>query len=280
MAEPVVLYEVKDRIATVTLNRPDRLNAFNAEMGAGLRQAMETAARDADVRVIILTGAGRGFCAGADMERLSGAAGGGGASIPPETPAPLDLGWPARADFQHRYSYFPAIPKPVIAAVNGPAAGLGFVFACYCDIRFAGSEAIFTTAFSRRGLIAEYGLAWLLPRLVGRSAAADLLLSGRTIDAAEALRIGLVTAVVDPAALLGHANSYARELAQRCSPRSLAVIKEQLSIDADSDRTSSFDRSIRLMLESFTAPDLNEAIAAGRDDRPTQFPPLGPLETL
>ena len=141
MADPAVLYGVKDRIATVTLNRPDRLNAFNGEMETGLRQAMEIAARDEAVRVIVLTGAGRGFCAGADMERLSGAAGSGGSTIPREVPKPLDLGHSARADFQHRYSYFPAIPKPVIGAINGPAAGLGFVFACYCDMRFAGSEA-------------------------------------------------------------------------------------------------------------------------------------------
>src|SRR6202166_2501188 len=191
MAEPVVLYEVKDRIATVTLNRPDRLNAFNAEMGTGLRQARANAARDAEVRVIILTSAGRGFCAGAEMERLSGVDG-GGASIPPEAPAPLDLDGPARPDFQHRYTYFPAIPKPVIAAVNGPAAGLGFVFACYCDLRFGRSEAIFTPAFSRRGLIAEYALAWLLPRLVGPAQAMDLLFSARRVSAPEAERIGLV----------------------------------------------------------------------------------------
>jgi enoyl-CoA hydratase/carnithine racemase len=143
-------------------------------------------------------------------------------------------------------------------------------------VRFASSEARFTTSFARLGLVAEYGLAWLLPRLIGRPAAADLLLSGRTVDAAEALRIGLVTAVVDPGLVLEHATRYARELAQRCSPRSLAVIKGQLLTDADSDRASSFHRSVRLMLDSFAAPDLTEAIAASQERRPPRFPPLEP----
>src|SRR5262249_6234612 len=203
MSEPVVLYDVKDRIATITFNRPDRLNAFNAEMAAGLRQAMEKAARDEGVRVIILTGAGRGFCAGADMERLSGTVGSGGANLAREAPPPaMEVGGSRRPDFKQRYSYFPSIPKPMIAAVNGPAAGLGFIFACYSDTRFAGSEAIFPPAFSRRGLIAESGPACLLPRLVGPAHAADLLYSARRVSAEEAARIGLVNRAVPQAKLM------------------------------------------------------------------------------
>ncbi len=271
MAESAVLYEVKERIATVTLNRPDRLNAFNAEMGTGLRQAMENAARDDAVRVIILTGAGRGFCAGADMERLSGAAGGGGASIPREAPAPLDLGGPVRADFQHRYSYFPAIPKPIIAAVNGPAAGLGFVFACYCDMRFAGSEAIFTTAFSRRGLIAEYGLAWLLPRLVGPGHAMDLLFSARRVSAQEAERIGLVNRVLPQAELMAQVQEYARELASAVSPRSLRVMKRQ----AWEAMLTGLGDALKLandeMRASFKSEDFREGVAHFVEKRPARF---------
>ena len=264
-AESEVELEVVGGVATVALNRPGKLNAVTPVMASRIGAVLRSCDADTDVRAIVLTGRGRGFCAGADLAVLGG-------------------GVDELAGFVQDPSTFPVdaltIRKPVIAAINGPVAGVGIAYIAAADVRLASSHARFSTSFARLGLVAEYGLAWLLPRLVGRSAAADLLLSGRTIDAAEALRIGLVTAVVDPAALLGHANSYARELAQRCSPRSLAVIKEQLSIDADSDRTSSFDRSIRLMLESFTAPDLTEAIAAGRDDRPPQFPPLGPLETL
>jgi enoyl-CoA hydratase/carnithine racemase len=271
MAEPAVLYEVKDRIATVTFNRPDRLNAFNAEMESGLREAMERAARDEAVRVIILTGAGRGFCAGADMERLSGAAGSGGATIPREAPKPLDLGGPARPDFQHRYSYFPAIPKPIIGAVNGPAAGLGLVFACYCDMRFAGSEAIFTTAFSRRGLIAEYGLAWLLPRLVGPGLAADLLFSARRVSAQEAERIGFVNRVWPQGEFMARVREYASELASAVSPRSMRVMKRQLWEAMLSGLGPAIELANEEMRGSFVSEDFREGVAHFVDKRPPRF---------
>ncbi|HXZ00496.1 MAG TPA: enoyl-CoA hydratase [Stellaceae bacterium] len=271
MAEPAVLYAVEDRIATVTLNRPDRLNAFGGEMEAELRQAMVAAARDSDVRVIVLTGAGRGFCAGADMERLSGAAGSRGATIPREAPPPLDLGAPARADFQHRYSYFPAIPKPIIAAVNGPAAGLGFVLACYCDLRFAGSEAIFTTAFARRGLVAEYGLAWLLPRLVGPGNAADLLFSGRRVGAEEACRLGLVNRVLPQAEFLAQVLDYADELARAASPRSTRVMKRQLWEGLLSGLGASVELANDEMRASFLSDDFKEGVAHFVEKRPARF---------
>ena len=271
MAEPAVLYDVKDAIATVTFNRPDRLNAFNAEMETGLRDAMAQAARDPAVRVIILTGAGRGFCAGADMERLAGAAGSGGATIPREAPLPLDLGGPVRADFQHRYSYFPTIPKPVIGAVNGPAAGLGFVFACYCDLRFAGSEAIFTTAFSRRGLIAEYGLAWLLPRLVGPGQAADLLFSARRLGAEEAQHLGLVNRVFPQAEFTARVRDYAAELAGAVSPRSMRVMKRQLWEGMLSGLGASVELANEEMRGSFLSEDFKEGVAHFVEKRPARF---------
>lgn len=271
MAEPAVLYEVKDRIATVTFNRPDRLNAFNAEMETGLRQAMESAARDEAVRVIILTGAGRGFCAGADMERLSGAAGSGGSGVAREAPKPLDLGGPVRAEFQQRYSYFPAIPKPVIGAVNGPAAGLGFVFACYCDMRFAGSEAIFTTAFSRRGLIAEYGLAWLLPQLVGPGHAADLLFSARRVSAQEAERIGLANRVLPQAEFTEQVRDYAGELASAVSPRSMRVMKRQMWEAMLGGLGPAIELANEEMRGSFTSADFREGVAHFVEKRPARF---------
>jgi enoyl-CoA hydratase/carnithine racemase len=253
--------DVRDGVATVALNRPDKLNAVTPGMAARIGATFRSCDADPAVRVIVLTGRGRGFCSGADLAVVGG-------------------GVDALASYVTDASTFPVdaltIRKPVIAAINGPVAGVGIAYIAAADVRFASSEARFTTSFARLGLVAEYGLAWLLPRLIGRPAAADLLLSGRTIDAAEALRIGLVTAVVDPSALAGHAAGYARELAQRCSPRSLAVIKEQLLAAADSDRVTSFDRSIGLMLESFAAPDLPEAIAASQERRPPRFPPLAP----
>jgi enoyl-CoA hydratase/carnithine racemase len=271
MAEPAVLYDVKDRVATVTLNRPDRLNAFDGDMETGLRQAMASAARDPAVRVIVLTGAGRGFCAGADMERLAGAAGSGGNTIPREAPPPLDLGAPTRADFQHRYSYFPAIPKPVIGAVNGPAAGLGLVFACYCDMRFAGSEAIFTTAFARRGLIAEYGLAWLLPRLVGPGHAADLLFSGRRVTAQEAERIGLVNRTLPQAEFAAGVRAYAAELASAVSPRSLRVMKRQMWEAMLGGLGAAVELANEEMRGSFVSEDFREGVAHFVEKRPARF---------
>jgi enoyl-CoA hydratase/carnithine racemase len=168
------LYNVADRVATITLNRPDRLNAWTVVMEREVRAAMEEAERDRSVRAIVLTGAGRGFCAGADMLLLSNVAEKG----LDETRRGRALHASAgdregvRLDFQKKYSYFPAITKPVIAAIQGPVVGLGLVIALYCDLRFASDAARFGTAFARRGLIAEYGMAWMLPRLVGRPGSA------------------------------------------------------------------------------------------------------------
>jgi enoyl-CoA hydratase/carnithine racemase len=260
-AEAEVELDVQDGVAIVALNRPDKLNAVTPAMAARIGATLRSCDADPAVRAIVLTGRGRGFCSGADLAVLGG-------------------GLDHLADFVRDPSTFPvdalSMRKPVIAAVNGPVAGVGIAYIAAADMRFASSTARFTTSFARLGLVAEYGLSWLLPRLIGRPAAADLLLSGRTIDAAEALRIGLVSEVVEPDALLEHATRYATELARRCSPRSLAVIKQQLLDDADSDRASSFERSIQLMLESFTAPDLSEAIAAGQERRPPTFPALDP----
>jgi enoyl-CoA hydratase/carnithine racemase len=271
MTEAAVLYDVRDRIATITFNRPDRLNAFNGDIETGLRQAMTAAAKDEAVRVIVLTGAGRGFCAGADMDRLSGAASVGGSNVPSESRQPLDLGGSARADFQHKYTYFPAVPKPIIAAVNGPAAGLGFIFACYCDIRFAGSDAIFTTAFSRRGLIAEYGLSWLLPRLVGPGHAFDLLYSARRVTAQEAERIGLVNRVFPQAELMAGVREYASELANAVSPRSMRVMKRQVWEALLQGLGDAVETANEEMRHSFKSEDFREGVAHFVEKRAARF---------
>ena len=181
------LYNVADRVATITLNRPDRLNAWTVVMEREVRAAMEEAERDRSVRAIVLTGAGRGFCAGADMLLLSNVAEKG----LDETRRGRALHASAgdregvRLDFQKKYSYFPAITKPVIAAIQGPVVGLGLVIALYCDLRFASDAARFGTAFARRGLIAEYGMAWMLPRLVGRPGSAAFSANDRCSGGAE-----------------------------------------------------------------------------------------------
>ena len=191
MAHEHILYDVADGVATITLNRPDRLNAWTGTMYREVRQAMRDASDDGAVRVIVLTGAGRGFCAGADMDALQGIQSSGRNAAPVDEP--FDPSAPS--DFAKTYSYFPAVPKPIIAAINGACAGLGLIVTLYADLRFASDAAVFTTAFSRRGLVAEHGISWLLPRLVGIANAADLLFSARRVSAAEAREIGLVNRV-------------------------------------------------------------------------------------
>src|SRR5260370_15817379 len=183
-----ILYEVSEKIATITLHRPDRMNAWTPIMERDVRRAMEAAAADDDVRVIVLTGSGRAFCAGADIDALKG--------LDPndikraESVPPFDMN--RRPDWQTRYAYYPSIPKPVIGMLNGATAGIGLVHALYCDLRFAADNTVLTTAFSRRGLIAEHGISWMLPRIVGHANALDLLMSARRAYSDEALRIGLV----------------------------------------------------------------------------------------
>src|SRR4030088_1138675 len=225
MAYEAILYDVADCICTITLNRPEKLNAWTRQMHLDLKHAMHEAGRDPDVRAIILTGAGRGFCAGAEggAPRASGA----GARAARSTKADSSLpGGSTLPEFRMNYSYFPAIPKFIIAAINGPAAGLGFVIPLYADLRFAAESAVFTTAFAQRGLIAEHGVSWLLPRLVGLPAAMDLLCSARKFRAPEALAMGLGGRGIADDKLLAETRAYARLLADTVSPRSVTVIKQ------------------------------------------------------
>jgi enoyl-CoA hydratase/carnithine racemase len=264
-----IIYEVRERIATITLNRPERLNAWTQVMDLELRTAVKVAAADDGVRVIILTGAGRGFCAGADLGGLSNVSAGAvvGGQSPQKEPDFLD----ARPDYRGRVSYFAAVPKPVIAAVNGPCAGIGMVAALFCDMRFAGSEALFTTAFARRGLIAEYGMAWILPELVGRSAALDLLLSSRKVGAEEALKLGLVNRVSPAEALLTETRAYALELADSVSPRSMAVMKRQIWEAPFQTPGEAIKLSEVEMAESFKSADFREGVAHFLEKRKANF---------
>src|ERR1700720_4168727 len=228
MPNQETLDSVADRVATITLNRPDKLNAWTAAMEQEVRAAMHQAEHDHNVRVIVLTGAGRGFCAGADMSLLGAIAQQGLGDRGQENFLRNTSNGGrqnVRSDFQKKYSYFPSIQKPVIAAINGPAVGLGFIISLYCDLRFASSAARFGTAFAKRGLIAEYGLAWLLPRLIGPANALDLLFSARLVEATEAHRMGLVNQVFPQDSFMDHVLAYAKDLANNVSPRSLRIIK-------------------------------------------------------
>jgi enoyl-CoA hydratase/carnithine racemase len=287
MSYEQILYTVEDNIATVTLNRPDKLNAWTPTMATEVRDALSEAGGDAEVRVIILTGAGRGFCSGADMTELKGAAGEGTAGLkgdeePEEavsllmaspTEAERDPGnhWSARDDFRKRYSYLPAIPKPIIAAINGPVAGLGLIIALYCDLRFASEKAVFSTAFSRRGLIAEHGISWLLPRIVGLSNALDLLYSARRVDAQEGLRLGLVDRLFAEEHLQAGVLAYARDLATLSSPRSLGIMKKQVWDAQFQGLAEALSVADRELVASLDSEDFKEGVAHFLEKRPPRF---------
>jgi enoyl-CoA hydratase/carnithine racemase len=277
------LYNVADRVATITLNRPDKLNAWTAVMEGEVRSHMQNAEQDDEVRVIVLTGAGRGFCAGADMSLLSAVAERG---VDYRDLDNRDLDDRSREqalrdgansregvapDFQKKYSYFPAVGKPVIAAINGPVVGLGLVITLYCDLRLASDASRFSTTFARRGLIAEYGMAWMLPRIVGIANALDLLFSARTIDVAEALRVGLVNRVFPQETFLEKVQEFAQELASTVSPRSLRIIKRQVYEAMSQPLAEAFDISVREMMACFRTEDFKEGVAHFMQKRPAAF---------
>jgi enoyl-CoA hydratase/carnithine racemase len=266
-----IRYGVSEGIATVTLHRPEKLNAWTRRMEGEYRHAMAAAEKDPDVRAVIVTGAGRGFCAGADMGLLSGLVNGEeilAEEIPTASPG---AGADTRDDFRMNYTWPPAIAKPILAAVNGPAVGLGFVHVLYCDVRFASDRAKFGTAFVRRGLIAEHGISWMLPRLVGLENALDLLLSGRVIDASEAVAMGLVSRVVPHDELIPAVRAYAQEIAAMCSPRSIAIMKKQVYDGLFQDLAGANKIANDLMFESFGSEDFREGVSSFLERRPPKF---------
>ena len=270
-----ILCQVEAGVALVTLNRPERLNAFNGELGPAYDELMTRLGQDREVRVVVLTGAGKGFCAGADakeLDKLSDSGAGGLRSRPPGAGHPVyDALADAPAEVRTRFLSPAALPQPVIAAVNGACAGVGLALACYSDVRFASETAVFAASFARRGLIAEAGLAWILPRLAGLGAASDMLLSGRKVGAAEALRIGLVGEVTQPDQLLPRVLAYARDLAENVSPRSAAVIKRQLRAGQDQSLREALDLGYVELRESVASGDFREGVAAMRERRPPRF---------
>ena len=265
MPHTEILYEVSDRIATITLNRPDKLNAWTAVMEKEVRAAVHEAEADEAVRVIVLTGAGRGFCAGADMSLLSNIAQQGLGDRAQDHALRNSTNGAqrqnVRPDFQKKYSYFPSIDKPIVAAINGPAVGLGFIISLYCDLRFASDSARFGTAFAKRGLIAEYGLAWLLPRLIGTANALDLLFSARLVGAQEAHRMGLVNQVFAHDQFMEGVYAYAKELAHGVSPRSMRVIKKQVYNAMFESLSEAFESAEQEMIDSLQCEDFKEGVA-------------------
>jgi enoyl-CoA hydratase/carnithine racemase len=262
-----IVYEVEGPVATITLNRPAELNAWTTLMGQEVREALRQGTADANVVGIILTGAGRGFCAGADMSALAGHVPDG------DEPAALPTA-------QDGYEFLIRCPKPIVAAINGPAAGMAVAVILHCDLRFMADEAIITTAFAQRGLVAEWGIGWLLTRLAGPGVAMDALLSSRRIDGVEAARLGLVNASVPAERLMPHAREYIQQLAARCSPTSLAIMKAQVWGDLERTYAESLSLGVRLMHDSFQRPDFREGVSSYVERRPpafariTQSPPM------
>ncbi len=255
---PYVLAANIGPVAVITLNRPERLNAWTTELGDEYFDALDAAAIDPAIRAIVVTGAGRGFCAGADMDMLAGAGSQGG-ELPkarrPHTPQ----------------SHTTTIPKPVIGAINGACAGLGLVQALMFDIRFAAAGAKFTTAFVRRGLIAEHGISWVLPRLIGPARSLDILMSGRTFLAEEAKELGLVNDVLPAGEVVDHAVAYATELATWSSPAAMAAMKRQIWDHALLPMADATAEADKLMRASLKASDFREGVSSFLEKRTPVF---------
>jgi enoyl-CoA hydratase/carnithine racemase len=269
-----ISYEVTDPIATITLDRPQVLNAWTTRMGAEVKHALAQAEGDGRVVGIVLTGAGRGFCAGADLNDLKSISE-GRRDVDDDPELVSDPGDATMASFRGTYTYVASVRKPVIAAINGPVAGMAVPIALACDLRFASDRASFTTSFSRRGLVAEWGISWLLPRLVGTAHALDLLFSARKIDAAEAERVGLVNRVVPHDELLPFVRAYVEDLAANCSPASMAIMKRQVWQHWTAALDGAEQEAVRLMLESFGRPDFREGVMSFMEKRPPRFRRIG-----
>jgi enoyl-CoA hydratase/carnithine racemase len=265
-------YDVRGPVAIITMNRPDALNAFTGRMLAEIRHALATAERDPEVVGMVLTGAGRGFCAGMDMNALNQMSSGAdeGADDLSElaaSPGDPDMG----ENFQTTYSYLLSVRKPLLAAINGACAGLGFAVAMLCDMRFVEQNAKFSTAFSQRGLIAEHGISWILPRLIGPSRALDLLWSARKFDGVEAERLGLADRLVEDGASLDAALAYIEDLAATAAPKSLMVMKQQVYRHLNMPLGEAMKETNTLMAESLSRSDFREGVRSFIEKRPPAF---------
>ena len=253
---PVLLSDFSDGVLLLTWNRPERNNGWTIELEEAYFVALIDASKNPDVRVIVVTGAGRTFCPGLDMVALAASSSAGKAISNARR-------WPMTLARQ--------IPKPVIAAINGAAAGIGFLQMLACDVRFASSNAKFTTAFARRGLPAENSTSWLLPRLVGTGNAMDLLLSARVIEADEAKSIGLVNQVHQPEDLLPKTLAYARDIAANCSPAAMAATKRQVLTDLERTSEQSRLEALVVVSELTSLPDFAEGVKSFQERRTPEF---------
>lgn len=263
--DELVTREVADGVAVLTWNRPERNNAWSGDMEAVYYRLLEECAVDDDVRVIIVTGAGKSFCPGMDAGVLSAVAS-GGASTQPHLRPPMTL--PR------------SIPKPIIAAINGACAGIGFIAAINCDLRFASATAKLTTSFTQRGIMAEHGIAWSLPRLIGVSKAMDLLFSARVVQGQEALDLGLVDRIFEPVDLMNKTLEYAKQMAANCSPLALGISKRQIYQAQESSHEEARTLAIRYWYDTVRDHgDFKEGMASFMEKRAPHFAPWHPDTT-
>jgi enoyl-CoA hydratase/carnithine racemase len=257
-----LLYDVSGGIATITLNRPERLNAISVAMLTSLSKALREADLDREVRVIVLTGAGRGFCAGLDLkDQMAGTGiGGDGAGL---ASTRFDLAGSPPVVLH-------TTDKPVICALNGPAAGYGMDLALGCDIRIASSEAKLAAVFTRRGILPESGGSWLLPRLIGWAKAAEVVFRGMTLSAAEALEMGLVNRVVEPDELVPATNELAAEIAAN-APLAVQATKRMMRLGLEETFEANVHHVFLQLLPLFQTEDFREGVRSFLEKRPAQF---------
>lgn len=262
-----------DKVLTITLNRPEKLNAWTHVMESEFRQAIDAASADDAVRAIVVTGAGRGFCSGADMSILQAGAEGAGIGADGDaatTAKPAAKAAGLEANYQWKFSYLLRVPKPIFAAINGPIAGIGLCMVMFCDFRYMVEGQKMTTAFAKRGLIAEHGISWMLPRLIGPTNALDLLFSARTVATDEAASLGLVKSL--PAAgFLAAVHARANEMVTMASPRSIGVIKRQVYDSLFQSLDEAWARADADMVESFASADFKEGVAHFLEKRAPAF---------
>lgn len=267
-----IIYDVADPVATITMNRPDRLNAFTSRMLAEIRHALAQAEKDTRVVGIVLTGAGRGFCAGMDMGALNDLSAGGESAEQDLSGFDVDPGNPDMGpEFATMYNHLLGLRKPIMAAVNGAAAGMGMAYALLCDMRFVAKNAKFTTSFSQRGLVAEHATSWVLPRLIGTSKALDLLWSSRKFDGTEAKELGIADRLCEEGESVNEAKDYIRELARVASPTSLMLMKQQVYKHIDMPIGPAMEETVRLMNESLEREDFREGVRSFIERRAPRF---------
>ena len=265
-------YEVDSQdVAIIWLNRPHRMNAWTGRLHTEYRHLLDKANRDREVRAIIVTGRGKGFCVGGDSQALSGHVDRGGYNpgISADIAKP---GYGTDEHFDASFAYHFGLDKPVIAAVNGPAAGVGLALACFADLRFAVPAVKFTTAHGKLNLPAEYGLSWMLPKIVGLGRANDLLLTSRVFTSDEALSLGFVNQIFEPAELLDRTLEYAHQLINSVSPNSLRQTRWQIYRDLHRDVASAVIESERLIEDMAKEEDFKEGVAALVQKRPPDWP--------